>query len=89
MKKSESWLKTVTYIVTYLFRCNTNITSLHSGMAIKGALLYVSNYVTKPALKMHIIFETVRTMFQKHSEMVGGSEPHNDKAQKLMTKIIN
>ncbi|KAF8219301.1 hypothetical protein L208DRAFT_1341713 [Tricholoma matsutake] len=89
MKKSESWLNSITYVVTYLFRCNTDITSLRSGTAIKGVLLYVSNYVTKLALKMHVIFETVRSMFQKHSEMIGGSEPHNDKVWKLMTKIVN
>jgi len=38
MKKTESWLNTFTYIVTYLFRCNTDITSLRSGTAIKGYL---------------------------------------------------
>jgi hypothetical protein len=89
MKKSESWLNSIMYVVTYLFRCNTDITSLRSGTGIKGVLLYVSNYVTKPALKTHVIFETVRSMFQKHSEMIGGSEPRNDKARKLMTKIVN
>ncbi|KAF8813191.1 hypothetical protein BYT27DRAFT_7032169, partial [Phlegmacium glaucopus] len=89
MKKTESWLNTFTYVVTYLFRCNTDITSLHSGTAIKGVLLYVSNYVTKPALKTHVIFETVRSMFLKHSEVIGGSDSQKDKARKLMTKIVN
>ena len=27
MKKREMWLITFTYVVTYLFRCNTDITS--------------------------------------------------------------
>jgi hypothetical protein len=40
MKKGEPWINTITYVVTYLFRCNIDITSLHSGMAIKGVLLY-------------------------------------------------
>jgi hypothetical protein len=35
MKKRESWLNSFTYVVTYLFRCNTDITSLRSGTAIK------------------------------------------------------
>ena len=74
VKKTEPWLNTLTYVVTYLFRCNTDVTSLHSGTAIKGVLLYVSNYVTKPALKTHVIFDTVHSMFQKHSEMVGGDD---------------
>jgi Helitron helicase-like domain at N-terminus/PIF1-like helicase len=89
MKKRESWLNTFTYLVTYLFRCNTDITSLRSGTAIKGVLLYVSNYVTKPALKTHVIFETVRSTFQKHSNIIGGSDTRNHKARKLMTRIVN
>ena len=89
MKKREIWLNTFTYVVTYLFRCNTDITSLRSGTAIKGVLLYVSNYVTKPALKTHVIFETVRSMFQRHSEVIGGSDSWKGKARKLMTKIVN
>ena len=89
IKKNESWLNTFTYVVTYLFRCNTDITSLCSGTAIKAVLLYVSNYVTKPALKTHVIFDTVHSMFQRHTEMIGGDDSRNDKARKLMTKIVN
>ncbi|KAF8220008.1 hypothetical protein L208DRAFT_1072918, partial [Tricholoma matsutake] len=69
VKKTESLLNTFSYLVTYPFRCNTDVTSLHSGSAIKGVLLYVSNSVTKPALKTHVIFETVHSMFLCHSEM--------------------
>ena len=89
MKKKESWLNTFTYVVTYLFRCNTDITSLRSGTAINGVLLYVSKYVTKPALKTHVIFETVRSMFLKNSEVIASSDSRKDKARKLMTKIVN
>ena len=89
MKKKESWLNTFTYVVTYLFRCNTDITSLRSGTAIKGVLLYVSNYVTKPALKTHVIFETVRSMFLRNSDVIASSESRKHKARKLMTKIVN
>ena len=89
MIKKESWLNSFTYVVTYLFRCNTDVTSLRSGTAIKGVLLYVSNYVTKPALKTHVIFETVRSTFLKNSEIIASSDSRKDKAHKLMTKIVN
>jgi hypothetical protein len=89
LKKTESWLNTFTYIVTYLFRCNTDITSLRSGTAIKAVFLYVTNYVTKPALKTHVIFDTVRSMFQKNTELIGGDQTRKEKARKLMTKIVN
>jgi len=33
MRKSEPWINTITQVVTYLFRCNTDITCLLSGTA--------------------------------------------------------
>jgi hypothetical protein len=91
LKKREPWLNTFSYhdVVTYLFRCNTDVTSLRSGTAIKGVLLYVSNYITKVPLKTHVIFDTVRSIFQKNVEMVGGSDTRKEKSRKLMTKIVN
>jgi hypothetical protein len=89
MKKREPMINTVTPLVTYLFRCNTDVTSLKSGTAIKGVILYVSDYITKVSLKTHVIFDTIRAMFQKNSEMVGGTESRKDKARRLMTKIVN
>lgn len=89
MKKHEPWLNTFTYAVTYLLWCNTDITSLCSGKAIKGVLLYVSNYVTQLPLKTHVIFDTVCSIFQKNSEMVDGPDARKEKAHKLMTKIVN
>jgi hypothetical protein len=89
MKKKEPWINTITYVVTYLFRCNIDITSLRSGTAIKGVLLYVTNYVTKPTLKTHVVFETVVSMFRKNTEILTGTESRQQKARKLITKIVN
>ncbi|KAF8231099.1 hypothetical protein L208DRAFT_1216583, partial [Tricholoma matsutake] len=71
-KKKESMLNTFTYPITYLFRCNTDVTSLQSGTAIKAVLWYISNYITKPTLKTHIIFDTVRAIFQKNAKLIAG-----------------
>ena len=35
VKKGEPWINTLTPLVTYLLRCNTDVTSLLSGTAIK------------------------------------------------------
>ena len=43
IKKGEKWINTLTPIVTYLLRCNTDITSLLSGTAIKAIVAYVSD----------------------------------------------
>ncbi|KAK0435839.1 hypothetical protein EV421DRAFT_1657900, partial [Armillaria borealis] len=65
MKKREAWINTFTPILTYLLRCNTDVTSLRSGTAIKAVLIYVSDYITKPALKTHVFFDVIKSVFQR------------------------
>ena len=89
MKKLEPMINTISPIVTYLFRCNTDITSLKSGTAIKGVILYVTDYITKASLKTHVMFDAIRSTFQKKSELIGGSDTRKEKARRLMTKIVN
>src|ERR1700678_3111244 len=89
LKKNEAWINTFTHLVTFLLRCNTDVTSLASGTAIKWVSMYVSDYITKTALKTHVIFDSIRTVFQKNGEMIGGTLPQKEKAQRFMTKIAN
>ena len=89
LKKLEPWINTFTPLVTYLLRCNTDVTSLSSGTAIKGVIMYVTDYIVKPTLKTHVIFDSIRTVFQKNGEMMGGSLPTKEKARRFMTKVAN
>ena len=89
VKKGEEWINFFTPLVTYILRCNTDVTSLLSGTAIKAVVAYVSDYVTKPGLKTYTIFETIRSVFQRNSEMLGGSTARREKARRLITKIVN
>ncbi|PBK83800.1 hypothetical protein ARMGADRAFT_944458, partial [Armillaria gallica] len=59
LRKIEAWINTFMPSLTYLFRCNTDVTSLRLGTAIKAVISYVSDYVTKPALRTHVIFEAI------------------------------
>ena len=89
IKKGESMLNTVTAEVTYLIRSNTDVTSLLSGTAIKAVVAYVSDYISKPALKTYLIFEAVKNVFDRNSEMLGGSLDRKEKARILLTQIVN
>ena len=89
MKKYYPWINTISQIVTYIFRCNTDVTCLLSGTAIKAVVIYVSDYITKSSLKTHTIFESIRSVFHKNSEMIGGTLPMKEKARMMMTKIVN
>ena len=89
MRKLEAWINTFTPLVTYIFRCNTDVTCLSSGTAIKGVAMYVSDYITKSTLKTHVIFNTITTVFQKNGDIIGGTLPVKEKARKFMTKVAN
>ena len=75
--------------VTYLFRCNTDVTSLLSGTAIKAVVAYISDYITKPSLKSHVIFSTIKSVFDNSSELLGGTLGRREKSRKMITKIVN
>src|SRR2546423_3807123 len=89
VKKGEEWINFFTPLITYILRCNTDVTSLLSGTAIKAVVAYVSDYVTKPGLKTYIIFDTIRSVFDRNSEMLTSSMKRKEKARLLMTKIVN
>ncbi|TFK58113.1 hypothetical protein BDN72DRAFT_782501, partial [Pluteus cervinus] len=65
MRKKEPWINTVTQVLTYLLRCNTDVTSLQSGTATKITVQYATDYITKGVLKTRTMFQTIRNMFQK------------------------
>ncbi|KIJ60978.1 hypothetical protein HYDPIDRAFT_177190 [Hydnomerulius pinastri MD-312] len=89
IKKGEPWLNTVTDVVTYLICSNTDITSLMSGTAVKAVVAYVSDYISKSALKTYTVFDSVCNVFSRNSELLGGTTEHQEKARRIMTQIVN
>jgi len=89
LKKGEAWMNTFTAELTYLLRSNSDVTSLLSGTAIKAIVAYVSDYITKPGLKTYSIFDIIRSVFDKNSEMMGGDVKRKEKVRKVFTQIVN
>ena len=89
IKKGEMWLNTFTPELIYLLRCNTDVTSLMSGTAIKAVVGYITDYVTKSGLNSYTTFDAVRQVFNRNSEMIGGSTDRQNTARCLMTKMVN
>ena len=89
IKKLEEWINFVTPAITYILHCNTDVTCMWSGTALKAVIMYVSDYITKTGLKTHVMFEAVRNVFDKHCDILGSSISEKEKARKLMNKIVN
>jgi hypothetical protein len=89
LKKGEPWMNTVTPVLTYLLRANSDVTSLLSGTAIKAVMAYVTDYITKQSLKTYSIFDVVRSIFDKNSEIIGGDTTCKEKVRKIFTQVVN
>jgi hypothetical protein len=89
MKKKEAWINTLTPALTFIIRCNSDVTSLLSGTAIKAVVAYVSDYITKNGLNTYSIFEAIKGILDRHSEILGGTTERKEKARRLITKIVN
>lgn len=89
LKHGESMMNTFTRCLTYLTRCNTDVTSLLSGTSIKAVISYVTDYVTKPTLKTHQIFSAAYDVYDKASHAVLGESKPSEGARKLILKIVN
>ncbi|KAK0431125.1 hypothetical protein EV421DRAFT_1893411 [Armillaria borealis] len=75
--------------LTYVMRCNTDVTSLSSGTAIKAIVLYISNYITKSSLKTHVVFDVICDIFAKSTDVLQSHLPEKEKARRLIGKIVN
>ncbi|KAF8158596.1 hypothetical protein B0H34DRAFT_656281, partial [Crassisporium funariophilum] len=89
MKKGEAWINTFSSLVTYLFRCNTDTTSLLSGTAIKATVAYITDYVTKPGLNTYSMFDTIRQIFERNETLLTSKENIQGNARSLVTKMVN
>ena len=89
LKKLEPWINTFTPLLTYLMRCNTDVTCIWSGTAMKAVLVYITDYITKTGLKTHVVFETIKSVFDKHRDTMEGTIPEKEKARVLINKIVN
>ncbi|KAJ3718488.1 hypothetical protein C8R42DRAFT_550941, partial [Lentinula raphanica] len=65
LKKLEPWINDVCPPLTYLVRGNTDVTSILSGTAMKSCVVYIADYITKTGLKTHVIFDSIKTIFEK------------------------
>ena len=89
LKKLEPWLNTIAPLMTFLLRCNTDATCLKSGTAIKAAIFYITNYVTKSILKTSVIFDIIRKHCLMNPDILDTDPNRIQKVRALMTKIVN
>ncbi|KDQ49304.1 hypothetical protein JAAARDRAFT_97396, partial [Jaapia argillacea MUCL 33604] len=89
MKKLEHYINFFTPILTFLMRCNSDVTCLLTGTAMKAVIVYVTDYVTKSSLKTHVMFDVVRNIVERKSEFLNETTDSIERGRRLLTKITN
>ncbi|KAJ7306337.1 hypothetical protein DFH08DRAFT_720832, partial [Mycena albidolilacea] len=89
IKKLEPMINTITPDLTYLLRCNTDVTSLLSGTSIKAVVAYVSDYITKSSLKIYHMFDSVNSVLKRQTTEIGGSPIQQNNCRKLLMQMVN
>ncbi|EIW58459.1 uncharacterized protein TRAVEDRAFT_96284, partial [Trametes versicolor FP-101664 SS1] len=61
-KKQDAWINTYNVVLSYVLRCNTDVTCLLSGTQVRAVVAYVTDYITKSPLKTYSVFEAVKAV---------------------------
>ncbi|TRM56534.1 hypothetical protein BD626DRAFT_371890, partial [Schizophyllum amplum] len=88
-KHMEAWMNDVCVLISYLLRSNHDCTSLLSGSAVNHIVYYITEYITKMGPQTHVIFDVIKSVFDKSSDLTAGSMEEKAAAQKLMTRLVN
>ncbi|EKM51736.1 uncharacterized protein PHACADRAFT_79457, partial [Phanerochaete carnosa HHB-10118-sp] len=89
LKHREAWINTFNRVITYLLRCNSDITSLLSGTQVRAVIAYVTDYITKGTLTTHAMFQTIKTVLDRNVELVNSSVARERNARTVLTRIVN
>ncbi|KAJ7723247.1 hypothetical protein B0H16DRAFT_1334249, partial [Mycena metata] len=85
----EPMMNPINPVLTYFSRCNTDVTSLLSGTAVKAVISYVADYVSKISLKSYQLFASVFQVFQDNTDMLHGDEKESERSRRLVMKMVN
>ncbi|EKM53172.1 uncharacterized protein PHACADRAFT_54578, partial [Phanerochaete carnosa HHB-10118-sp] len=89
LRKGEQWMNTFSIVLSYVMQCNTDVACLLSGTQVQAVIVYITDYVMKPGLKMYIVFETVWFILSNSAEIVLTSSSKPLAAKRIIMKIVN
>lgn len=89
LKKQEAWINTYSVPMSYLLRCNTDVTCLLSGTMVRAVIAYVTDYITKSSLKTHTMFEVIASVMNGTTIINAGPLSREECARRLLVRIVN
>jgi hypothetical protein len=85
----EPMMNTINPFLTYISRCNSDVTSMLSGTSVKAVISYVSDYISKVSLKSYQLFASVFQVFESSKDMLRDPDDNHERSRHLVRKMVN
>jgi len=89
LRHDEPQMNSVNHFLTYMLRCNTDVSCLLTGTAIKAVMAYATDYITKPSLKTPSMFSLIRKQLDRAQPLDCVDADRHEKGRKIITSIVN
>lgn len=91
LRKLHPWINNYNDVVTFLMQCNTDIKYIGSGEAAKALVYYITDYITKSPLPLHVGVSALSYAIRKNDEKFSGSSdsPSEVRSRSLLIKSVN
>ena len=85
------WINNYNDVVLFLMQCNMDIKFIGSGSAAKALTYYISDYITKNDLKVHVGLQAIQAAMDSHQKRFADdiSSSVSTRERNLLTKTVN
>ena len=91
LRRLHPWINNYNDIVLFLMQCNMDIKFIGSGPAAKALTYYISDYITKNDLKVHVGLQAIQAAMESHRKRFADdpTSPASTRERNLLTKTVN
>ena len=91
LRRLHPWINNYNDVVLFLLQCNMDIKFIGSGPAAKALTYYISDYITKNDLKVHVGLQAIQAAIESHQKRFADdpASSASTRERNLLTKTVN
>ncbi|EIW80029.1 hypothetical protein CONPUDRAFT_30639, partial [Coniophora puteana RWD-64-598 SS2] len=91
LKRWHPWINSYNPVLSFLYQCNNDVKYIGSGEAAKALVYYVTDYITKDDLQLHVGLTALDCAIKRYSAKFDDQPEASDivKSRSLLTKCVN
>ena len=91
LRRLHPWINNYNDVVLFLMQCNMDIKFIGSGSAAKALTYYISDYITKTDVSVHVGLQAIKAAMESHTKKFSEDTTSSESVRErnLLTKIVN